>query len=203
MEKSRVGVLGTLGELHLEPIGYDLATLRRIVSEARPDLLCAEIHPDVWTANDLEGMPPEYREALVPLSRRTDIVVVPVAGSRTQDLVVPKGGRFLALRRMLVAILDAHLRWMQRGTRGVRALNSGAWGAVCDVLCGLTARLCGRDVRREWDAANRALLENVLVAIRRDPGCRVLVTVDCRRRHRLERELRHEPEVDVVDYERL
>lgn len=203
MEKSRVGVLGTLGQLHLEPIGYDLATLRKIVRDARPDLLCAEIHPDVWTAHDLDRMSPEYREALIPLSRRTDIVIVPVAGSGPVDLVRPRGGRLLRIRTLLVEMLNAHLRWMQRGRRGVGALNSGAWGAVCDVLCTLTARLCGSEVLHEWDAANRALFENVLEAIRRDPGCRVLVTVDCRRRHRLEQELRGEPEVDVVPYESL
>jgi hypothetical protein len=201
--KSRVAVLGTLAELHLEPIAYDLETLKRIVRDVQPDLLCAEIHPVTWAAHDLDRMSPEYREGLVPLSRRTDIVVVPVAGSRDRALVTPSGGRFLALRTFMVRILDAHLRWMQRGDRGLGAINSGTWGAVCDGLCSLTARLCGSEVRREWDAANRAIFENVLAAIRRDPGCRVLVTVDCRRRHRLERELRGVPEVGLVHYQTL
>ena len=201
--KSRVAVLGTLGELHTEPIGYDLDTLSRIVREIQPDLLCAEIHPDDWAAQDLDGMPPEYRETLVPLSRRTGIVIVPVAGSRDRGLMTPGGGQFLALRTFLVGILNAHLRWMQSGDRGLAAINSGAWGAVCDGLCCLTANLCGSDVRREWDAANRAIFENVLAAVRRDAGCRVLVTVDCRRRHRLERELRRVREVGLVHYETL
>lgn len=201
--ESRVAVLGTLGELHLEPDGFNLATLTRIVGEAEPDLLCAEIRPDDWGAGDFEGLPPEYRDALLPLSRRTDIVIVPVAGARTMDLVTPRAGRLLALRAFLVGILDAHLRWMQSGRRGVKTLNSGAWGAVCDRLCSLTARLCGNDVRREWDAANDALFENVMAAIRRDPGRRVLVTIDCRRRHRLEARLRKEPEVDLVHYDSL
>jgi hypothetical protein len=201
--KSRVAVLGTLAELHTESIGYDLDTLKQIVGEVQPDLLCAEIHPDDWAAHDLDGMSPEYREALVPLARRTDIVIVPVAGSRDRGLVTPRGGRFLALRTFIVGILNAHLRWMQRGNRGLGAINSGTWGAVCDGLCSLTARLCGSEVRQEWDAANRAIFENVLAAIRRDPGCRVLVTVDCRRRHRLECELRGVPEVGLVHYETL
>jgi hypothetical protein len=201
--KSRVAVLGTLGERHLEPIGYDLDALERVVREIEPDLLCAEIHPNDWAAHDVDGMSPEYRDALVPLAKRTDVVIVPVAGSRNRGLVTPKGGRLLALRTFLVGLLNAHLRWMQRGNRGLGALNSGAWGAVCDGLCSLTARLCGRDVLREWDAANRALFENVLAAVRRDPGGRVLVTVDCRRRHRLEHELRGASEVELVHYETL
>lgn len=201
--KSRVAVLGTLGEMHLQGSGFDLDTLGRIVADIRPDLLCAEIRPDDWATRDFDGLPPEYRDTLLPLSRRTDMVLVPVAGARSMELIKPRGGRFLAVRSTLVRILNAHLRWMQSGGRGVRKLNSGAWGAVCDRLCSLTARLCGREARRAWDAANRALHENVLVAIRRDPGRRVLVTVDCRRRHRLEQNLRADPHVELVDYERL
>lgn len=201
--KSRVSVLGTIGELHLEPVGFDLAVLTRIVREARPDLLCAEIHPYDWATHERDRLPPEYRDALLPLSRRTDIVVVPVSGYGRMDLAQPRKGPFLAMRTFLVRLLNAHLRWMQSGKRGVKALNSGTWGTVCDRLCSLTARLCGRDVLDAWDEANRTLFENVLEAIRRDPGRRVLVTVDCRRRHRLERELRRVTEVDLLPYEKL
>lgn len=201
--KTRVAVLGTLGELHQEPTGYDLGALAKVVREARPDLLCAEILSDEWSAQDLSGMPPEYRDALIPLSRRTDIVIVPVAGPKGADLIAPRGGRFLAIRTFLVGILNAHIRWMQTGNRGVRALNSGLWGTACDRLCSLTARLCGREARREWDATNRALFDNVAEAIRRDPESRVLVTVDCRRRHRLERALAQLPAVELTDYRQL
>lgn len=201
--ESRVAVLGTLGELHRASTGFDLDTLRRVVREARPDLLCAEIRPDDWKAGALDQVSVEYREALVPLTRRTDIVLVPVAGSRGVDLVKPGSGHLLAIRRFLVGILNAHLRWMQSGTRGVETLNSGMWGAVCDRLCSLTARLCGADVLRAWDEANEALFANVRAAIQRDPGRRVLVTVDCRRRHRLEKRLRAAPDLHLVHYESL
>lgn len=46
--RSRVAVLGTLAELHKTTIQYDLKTLRRIVKDLQPDLLCAEIYPDDW-----------------------------------------------------------------------------------------------------------------------------------------------------------
>ncbi|HEX7973341.1 MAG TPA: hypothetical protein VF498_02955, partial [Anaerolineales bacterium] len=84
-------MLGTLAELHRKPIQYDLKTLRRLVKDLQPDLLCVEIHPDDWQAGELSSLPPEYREALVPLSRRTDIIIVPVSGSRDREIFIPRG----------------------------------------------------------------------------------------------------------------
>jgi hypothetical protein len=87
--RSRVAMLGTLAELHQKPIQYDLRALRRLVKDLQPDLLCAEIHPGDWQAGELSSLPPEYREALVPLSRRTNIIIVPVSGSRTGSSSFP------------------------------------------------------------------------------------------------------------------
>ncbi len=196
-------MLGTLAELHKQPIKYNLKVLRRLVKDLQPDLLCAEIHPDDWQAGDLSAAPPEYREVLVPLSRRTDIIIVPVSSTRDLDLVTPRGGRLLGLRSVVVRLLNFQLRLMQRLANGPRAINSGAFGVVCNATCALTAWACGSETRQAWDQANRAILNNVKTAIRRDPGRRVLVTVDCRRRHRLEQDLRHVPGVELVDYRRL
>ncbi|GAB4577410.1 MAG: hypothetical protein Fur0022_01410 [Anaerolineales bacterium] len=201
--KSRVAMLGTLSELHQEPIQYDLKTLRRLVKDLQPDLLCAEIHPDDWQAGELGRLAPEYREALVPLSRRTDMIIVPVSVSKNWELVTPLGGPLVGLRSLAVRLLNHQLRLMQRLANGPQAINSGLFGWICDCMCTLTAWVCGPQARRAWDQANQALLENILTAIRRDPGRRVLVTVDCRRRHRLELALRRVPEVELVDYRHL
>lgn len=196
-------MLGTLAELHRKPIQYDLRALRRLVRDLQPDLLCAEIHPDDWQAGELSGLPPEYREALVPLSRRTNIVVVPVSGSRGRELFVPQGERLPGLRSLVVRLLNGQLGWMQRLANGPGAINSGLFGWMCDCVCRLTAWVCGPQAQQSWDQANQAIVDNVLAAVRRDPGRRVLVTVDCRRRHRLEQALRRLPEVELVDYRNL
>ena len=200
---SRVAILGTLAELHKEPIQYDLKALRRLVKDLQPDLLCAEIHPDDWQAGELSSLPPEYREALVPLSRRTDIIIVPVSGSRVRELFAPRGERSPSFRSLVVRLLNGQLWLMQRLANGPGAINSGIFGWTCDCVCRFTAWMCGSQVQQSWDQANQAIVNNILAAIRRDPGRRVLVTVDCRRRHRLEQALRRLSQVKLVDYRHL
>lgn len=201
--KSRVAILGTLADLHQEPIKYNLRALRRLVKELKPDLLCAEIHPDDWQVGDLSQLPPEYRESLIPLSRRTDIIIIPISHSRDRELVAPMGRRWLSFRQKLVRLLNGQLRIIQRLANGPRAINSGAFGLVCNSMCSLTAWVCGPEARLAWDVSNQAILDNIIEVVQRDPGRRVLVTVDCRRRHRLERRLREVDEVELVSYHRL
>lgn len=202
-KNSRIAMLGTMAEMHQEIPGYDLHVLQRLVKEIQPDLLLAEIHPDDWRADRLDQLSIEYREALVPLSRRTDIVIVPVSGSRGWDLAVPPEKNGSRLRAGVVRLLNGHLRWMQRLASGPGAVNSGWFGWLCEQNCALTAWACGPEVQRAWDQSNQVMIQNVRAAIARDPGRRILVTVDCRRRHRLERALRRLPQVELVDYRRL
>ncbi len=201
--KSRVAVLGTLSEQHRQSTAYDLQVLARLVSQLQPDLLCAEVRPDHWETGDLTEMSVEYREALVPLCKRNDIVLVPVAGVEVGAFVVPRGGRWCGLRVALAGWLDWQLRLMQRVAGRPEAINSGAFGRVCGWMCELIARVCGPEARRTWAAANDQMVQNVLTAVRRDPGRRVLVTVDCRRRHLLERRLRACDEIEVVWFHEL
>ena len=198
--RSRVAVLGTLADLHREPIQYDLKTLRRVVKELQPDLLCAEIYPEDWRAGDAHHLPIEYREALVPLSRRTNIIIIPVGGSKEKELFKPKGGRWLGIRTFSVRLLNNQLRFMQRLANGPRVVNSGLFGWMCDWMCSLTAWICGPQAQKDWDEANQTIVGNILAAIRRDPGRRVLITVNCRLRHRLEQRLGRVADIELVNY---
>ena len=195
--KTRIAVLGTLAELHREPIRYNLACLTRLVEEINPDLLCAELPREVWERSDMSNAPVEYREALIPLAARTDIVLVPIQGAAGCEKVMAHGGR---LRHTIMQRLDGLLRWFQRRADEPRAIHSGAFGHLCHTICLLEIWVGGLSARHAWDAANRALLENVLAAVRRDPGVRVLITVDCRRWHQLAERLRHVDEIELVPY---
>ena len=203
LHKTRIAVLGTLAELHREPIRYSLACLTELVEELNPDLLYAELRREVWEGGDLSGAPIEYREALIPLAARTNIVIVPIQGLLGCELATPQDGRWLGLRRAAVGGLDGLLRGLQRLADGPRAINSGVFGHFCHAICHVEAWVAGASTQHAWAMADRALLDNVLAAVRRDPGVRVLVTVDCRRRHQLVAWLRHSPEVELVDFWKL
>ncbi len=57
---TRVAVLGTL------------AALVRLVADLHPDLLCLDITLEQWQWQDFGDLPPEYRDALLPLAYQTD-----------------------------------------------------------------------------------------------------------------------------------
>lgn len=203
MYKSRVAVLGTLAELHREPIRYDLKMLVRLVKNLQPDLLCAEIHLDHWRSGHLDQLPPEYGEALLPLIRRTDIVLVPVASDQGCELISPRGGPIRGGRSALVWWMNWMMRSLQRDAGTPEAINTGLFGYLCDAMCAVTAWVCGQATRRAWQQANQQLYDNVVQAVQRDPGRRVLVTVDCRRRHQLQKRLKMLAEIELVHFRDL
>jgi hypothetical protein len=202
-QKTPIAVLGTLADLHREPIRYNLACLTQLVEQVNPDLLCAEVRQEAWEQGAWDTLPIEYREALIPLTAYTNIVIVPIQGPAECSLCTPQAGPWLGLRRSVARHLDGLLRWLQRQASGPDAINSGAFGHLCHTICLLEAWNGGAAVRQAWQAANRALLENIVTTVRRDPGVRVLVTVDCRRRHQLVAWLKRVDEVALVDVKKL
>lgn len=203
MSKSRVAVLGTLAELHQEPIRYDLKALVRLVKNLQPDLLCAEIPLDHWRNGRLDRLPPEYGEALLPLTRRTNIVLVPVASDQGCELISPRRGPIRGGRSVLVWWMNWMLRSLQRDAGTPEAINTGFFGHLCDTMCAVTAWVCGEATRRAWQQANQQLYDNVVQAMQRDPGRRVLVTVDCRRRHQLQKRLNALDGIELVHFRDL
>lgn len=201
--RSRIAVLGLLADLHREPTQYDLRLLRRLVKNIRPDLLCAEIHLDDWRSGDLSAIWPEYRDTLLPLARRTDIIVVPVGGSNGYEIQIPGDGLLMWLRRLVVRLINGLQRLLMRLARRPDDVNGGTLDALCDGMCAAALGVSGPQARQAWDEANQAILNNILAAAHRDPQRRVLVTVDCRRRRWLIDRLLYQPEVDVVDYRSL
>ena len=198
--KTRIAVLGTLADLHREPIRYNLACLTDLVEQLNPDLLFAELQREAWEAGEVSTAPIEYREALIPLAARTNIVIVPIQAAAGCQLVLAQVAHIGRLRRAILRWPDNLLRFLQLRADGPRAIHSGSFRHICHTICVLEAGVGGPAARQAWDAANRALLENVLAAVRRDPGVRVLVTVDCRRWHLLAERLRHVDEVKLVAY---
>ncbi len=199
--RTRLAVLGTLADMHRQPLAYDLTCLRRLVSDCSPDLLCAEVAPETWEHGDLSTAVLEVREALAPVEASTDIVLVPVAPSEKKyDEFSPRTG----WRQYIVRSLRRLLRWGQRKASSPEAINGFWFGAFCHTICALSEISWSQQDRAFWDQQNRAMVENILRVVRRDPGQRVLVVVQCQRLHRLTPLLTAQSEeLELVRYQEL
>ena len=198
---TRLSLLGTMSELHRTPVAYDLARLSAIVAAVAPDLLCAEITRDMWEGGDLTDAALEVREALLPVVATTDVVLVPVAPSpeRFEDFAPASGWR-----AEMVRTFDRLLRWGQRRANTPEAINGPFFGAFCHTVCYLTEWSWTAEERGTWNEQNKAIAANIIQAVRRDPGRRVLAAVQCQRIHKLLPFLRRDDELlEIVALERL
>jgi hypothetical protein len=181
-QNTRLAVLGTLSDLHRQPIAYDLNCLRALMANLAPDLLCAEITREAWESGDLAAATLEVREALAPVEAATDIVIVPVASTPKYYTDFAPSEQW---RRSLVRVFDRLLQWGQRQANRPEAIHGAMFGVFCHTVCWLTERLWTAEDRAAWEAQNRAMAENIVQAVRHDAGRRVLAAVQCQRLHRL------------------
>ena len=195
MRVTPVAVLGTLAEFHKEPIPYDLNALVRLVSNLRPDMLCLDMTPEQWQERDFGELPPEYREALLPLAYQTDIVVAPIAGPNPPSEPSAPGWR-----GKVIATFRRWLATLQRTSPGPDAVNQGLRHHVADLLYSLIAWLAGPETRQRLRDHTDRLIQAVLELARRDPGARILVVVNVRHCHIIRAALRKSPEIQVVKY---
>jgi hypothetical protein len=204
---STLALVGTLRELHAVLPDYDLRRLADLIATRKPDLLCVEVDRQDWEANRLEQAPVESRDALIPLARSSETTLVPIGGGgpswAESGIAPPRRGLLAPLRGRLFRVLDQMTVGLMRRAGGPRTVNSAHIAHLCGTLCMLQVSLTDPEARRAWEAKNRELLDGVLWIIRRDPGRRIIVALDCRRKHWLRRELRRVPEVRLVDYWRF
>ena len=198
---TRLAVLGTVSDLHRQPIAYDLSCLQRIIAEVSPDLLCAEITVKDWEREDLTEASVEVREALAPVIASTDIVLIPVAPSpQRYSNFAPRSG----WRRGIVEAFDRLLRWGQLRAGTAHNINGPWFGVFCHTVCWLTEHLWNSQERSAWEEQNQELAANVVQALERDPGRRVLLAVQCQRLHQLIPLLHmHRDQFTLVSYPEL
>lgn len=199
--QTRLAILGTMSDLHSQPIAYDLVCLRKVVADLAPDLLCAEITLDDWERGEISRASVEVREALAPVIASTDIVLIPIAPSPEQygDFTPDSGWR-----RRLVRTFDRLLRWGQIQADDVRTVNGPWFGAFCHAVCRLTEIFWNAEDRAKWERQNEELAGNIMRAVQRDSGRRVLVAVHCQRLRRLIPLLRaHDDLFRIVAYRNL
>ena len=204
-----VAVVGTLAEFRPEPTPYDLATLVEFVRVIGPDLLCLDMTLDQWRRRDFGGLPPEYREALLPLAHQTDIVVVPIGsgvgseGSTTPMVGMPGRGGW---RNWFFVRLRAAVGSLQRGAQTPVAVDRGIRHWLAELLYHALdwlergSGLGGASTRHSAAAHRDDLAERIVELARRDSGRRILVVVNARYCHALRRALQQSSEVELVGY---
>jgi hypothetical protein len=199
--KTRLALLGTMSDLHKHPIRYDLACLQNIVAELAPDLLCAEVTREDWEQGNISHSSVEIRESLAPIIAVTDTVLIPVAPNSQQfsDFAPRDGWRY-----HLVQKFDRFFRWGQMQANNPDTVNGPWFGAFCHTVCMAMELLWSAEERASWEKQNWQLVENIVQAIKRDTGRRVLVAVQCQRVHHLIPLLRvHADLFDMVGYQNL
>src|SRR5512133_3092558 len=132
---TRLAILGTISDLHTHPISYDVSSLKQIVIDVSPDLLCAEITKDAWERDDLSKASLEVREALAPTIASMDIVLIPVAPDPKE---YKDFAPHIGWRQHIVKTLDRLLRWGQIRADNAKTINGFGFGAFCHSICWLT-----------------------------------------------------------------
>ncbi len=198
MSRTTIAVLGTLADFHREPIPYSLRALVQLVSRLHPDLLCLDLTPEQWRTREFANLPPEYREALLPLAHQTDIVVVPIAGECPPPEPSAPGWRGQVMRWAKGGLAAIH-----RSAPGPAAANQGWRHELANSLYTVIGWLAGPDLQRDWMNHIDHLTQQVLETARRDPGSRILVAVNVRYCHHIRHALRGRPELQVVDFSEL
>jgi hypothetical protein len=197
-DKTRLAFLSTIGPLHLESLTYDVECLRSILLAVSPDILCVEIMQSDWEDSDLTKASVEVREVLAHTTSLMDTVLVPIAPSSTrfEDFSSPPG-----LRLNLMRALGRFLTWGQRMADNPKAIHGPMFETFCHTVCMLTEMTWSASECVAWEAQNIELADVILAAIRRDPGCRMLVAVQCQRIHNIEPVFRKLPnELELVNY---
>ncbi len=198
MTRTSVAVLGTLTEFHDDPIPYDLSTLIDLVNKINPDLLCLDITMDQWQAQDFSHLPPEYRDALLPLAYQTDIVVAPIAGSRPPEKLNLAGWRGFLIRQ-----IRRILTWMQQTAPGPDAMNQGwrhDWG---NAFYEIMRKLAGHQVQQTYHERIETLTQAVMNVAENNPDNRILVVTNIQYCHHIRPRLKQLPDVQVTTYSDL
>ncbi len=202
--RTRVALLGTLGPLHVHGLRYDIDRLRSLVETIEPDLLGIEAASDAWGSDDATRLPSEIRDGLAEGARLTDTVVVPLGEPSPLELAPPVEGELARSRAAFMRAADRLLAAVGRAIDDPAGVSRGAYVRLCRAVCHLEAAAAGEPGRGAWARTNEKIVDALLQAVRRDPGRRVLVAVECRRIHVLEARLRALPdEIELVRFEDL
>lgn len=208
--RSEVYVLGTLYRQHAQVPAYSLDVLQRLITAVHPDVLVLDVSPGELEKRTVHPGKIEYTQVVFPLLAGGTFKAYPSEpGQPMFDEIV--NSTIAAIKQAkteqpaLTAALDAH-------EKTAAELLKAHWQTTADVQDATTAAvLAGKSALRDavygpvaaegsrrW---NEHIARQVVLAVRENPGRRILVLTGIDNRSFVLRHLAGQPLFDLVDTE--
>ncbi len=205
---SEVYLLGTLYKRHEQVPAYDVQTLVNIVQKVSPDVMVLDVTPEELRKRTVFPGKIEYTTGIFPLLEHRNIITYPAepAEPMFSEIVEAVKGRlqqfdkeqpalsasFKRTEKNMYAVLGKH--W----TSAARVQDE-VTGEMIDAAARLQAEIVGpvmKDADERWD---RHTADMVKRAVSEHPGKRVLVLTGIRNRPLVQRHLKADPAIKLVD----
>lgn len=205
---SEVIVLSALHQYHPRLPSYGYLELSTIIERLIPKVLAVELSAEDIASRRAQRVKQEYPQAIFPLLDRSDYVVVPLEPSdpvRSELIkrLVEAEKSFAAESPERSEALDAYeeLVWFVLLDR---------WRSPCDVNSSQTDQLFSAkhhlqdlleppDQAYAWNAWNENFLKQILIAVNKNPGERVVVIVGAEHSFWLRGRLANETSIKLLD----
>ncbi len=203
-----VYLIGTLYKRHEQVPAFDVAVLRRIIADVRPDVMVLDVSPEELKKNSVHASKVEYTQTVVPMIATGIYAVYPAEPAEPMFSEIVQGlsahlreyakqqpvlaAAFNKNEQALYAVLKPY--WTS-ASRVQDEVTAGAIGASA----GLQGELVGpvlKSADARWD---RHTADAVIKAVNEHPGKRVLVLTGIRNRPTVKLHLAAEPTIRLVD----
>lgn len=200
-KETEVFVVGGIHQSHERAKLYTYQRMGQLVTELSPELLCVEVEQRYIDDGSDRGMPYDFQKFMVPLARKAGI---PVVGIDWWD--EKRGDIWKQLQKEAfadnaiapeTALLDGLFRLLNGyfQERDFAEINSpeitALWEAQNEMKYKVFRQHPKYKAIDEFEKErNDHMVENVLQAIRRHPGKRILIAVGIDHKYYIERELR-------------
>lgn len=203
-----VYLIGTLYKRHEQVPAFDVAVLRRIIADIKPDVMVLDVTPEELKKKSVHASKIEYTQTVFPLIASGSYAVYPAEPAEPMFSEIVQGlsarlgefdqqqpalsAAFKKNEQALYAVLKPY--W----TSAARVQDDVTAGAI-DASAALQGELVGavlKSADARWD---RHTADAVIRAVKAHPGKRVLVLAGIRNRPTVKLHLAAEPAIRLVD----
>jgi hypothetical protein len=207
-DRTDVYVLGTLYKRHQAVPAYDLATLRRIVTAIKPDVLVLDCTPREVEEQKVFPSKIEYPGVIFPFIRDgkyhvyaaepkeplfTEIVSAVAAAH--EAFKKNKAEASAAFEQFQTATYASLIQYWQSAAE----VNDDVTGAVLSAKKRLEAQLIGATENTGWMRWNRHWSDKIIEAAAQHPGTRILAVTGIENRPWIVADLQKHPSLNVID----